>query len=159
MTEASSLTWCKIRSSTGKSSSQNSQGSMMFEEGLWPTVGLVLGEAAVQLLLVLEESWEVRLLGSWCPSQATVPHISPHALLTGVLQVTFTLQAEGQHVVQTGGLIVWQAVPKTTAGCCCCCPALFPDPALRKWAECKVSFFSSSILLIPDESTQLIQHV
>lgn len=44
----------------------------------------------------------------WCPSQITVPHISPHALLTGILQVTFTLQAEGQHVVQTGGLVVWQ---------------------------------------------------
>lgn len=43
----------------------------------------------------------------WCPSQAKVPHISPHALLAGVLQVSFTLQAEGQHVVQTRGLIVW----------------------------------------------------
>jgi len=35
---------------------------MMFEEGLWAGARLVLGGAAVQLLLVLEESWEVRLL-------------------------------------------------------------------------------------------------
>lgn len=34
----------------------------MFEEGLWPGAVLVLGGAAVQLLFVLEESWEVRLL-------------------------------------------------------------------------------------------------
>lgn len=45
----------------------------------------------------------------WCPSKTMVPHISPHTLLTPrVLQVTFTLQAEGQHVVQTGRVIVWQ---------------------------------------------------
>lgn len=124
-----SQTWCKMRSSSGNSSSQNSQGNMVStkQKFLWETNSRAMRKVLVYtdltcLVIVPDcacdrSSTEVGVIVvgkrkgrvCWCVRlpYVVVPDVAPHVAFHTCPWSSIPLQAESQHVVQAGGILVW----------------------------------------------------